>query len=153
MPARDRERDEYFMEAALREARESMLYGEVPVGAVIVRDDEIIASSGNFRERTKDATAHAEICAIRAANASLGGWRLVGCELFVTLEPCVMCAGAIINSRLPAVIYGASDLRFGALGSLCDIRSLGLNHRPEVVGGVLAKESRALLREFFGSRR
>ena len=150
---RDRVRDEYFMSLALEEAKRCMELDEVPVGAVVVRDDRVIAASGNGRESLKDATAHAELSAISAACRALSGWRLVGCELFVTLEPCPMCAGAIINSRLPAVIIGAADPKAGAMGSIADLCALPLNHKPEVVFGVLEEECAGLLRRFFREKR
>jgi tRNA(adenine34) deaminase len=126
----------------------------VPVGAVIVRDGEIAGAGHNERELRQDPTAHAELLAIREAARALGSWRLLECVLYVTLEPCAMCAGAIVLARLPRVIYGASDPKAGAAGSILDV--LGeprLNHRPEVGSGLLADESAALLRNFFGSRR
>ncbi|MGI6167771.1 MAG: tRNA adenosine(34) deaminase TadA [Eubacteriales bacterium] len=146
-------RDEEFMSAALELAHKAKEAGEVPVGAVVVYDNRIIASAYNRREGDRCATAHAELLAIEQACAYRGGWRLFGCELYVTLEPCVMCAGAAINARLDRVVYGATDLRFGALGSLTDVNSLGLNHKLKVTGGVLEEECRALLQEFFRERR
>ena len=146
-------RDEEFMRTALILARQAQEAGEVPVGAVVVFDGEIIASASNRRESDKCATAHAELLAIEKACAVRGGWRLFGCELYVTLEPCVMCAGAAINARLDRLVYGTPDLRFGALGSFVDINSLGLNHKLKVTGGVLEEECRALLQEFFRKRR
>ncbi len=150
---RDIERDKYFMALAIEEARKCAELDEVPVGAVIVRGNEVIAASGNGRETEKDATAHAETTAISAACRALGGWRLVGCELFVTLEPCPMCAGAIINSRVPAVIIGAHDPKAGALGSITDLSALPLNHKPEIVFGVMEDECAELLRSFFREKR
>lgn len=150
---RDIERDRYFMSLALEEAKKCALLDEVPVGAVVVRDNKVIAASGNGRETEKDATFHAECEAIRAASRSLGGWRLVGCELFVTLEPCIMCAGAIINARVPSVIIGAHDPKAGAFGSLCDINALAVNHHPELVFGVMEEECAAILRQFFKEKR
>lgn len=150
---RDIERDKYFMALAIEEAKKCAALDEVPVGAVIVRGNEVIAAAGNGRETEKDATAHAETSAISAACRALGGWRLVGCELFVTLEPCPMCAGAIINSRLPAVIIGARDPKAGAFGSVVDFSALPLNHEPETVFGVMEEECAELLRSFFREKR
>jgi tRNA(adenine34) deaminase len=146
--------DEHFMRLALREAERAPGHGDVPVGAVIVREGEVAASGHNERELRHDPTAHAELLAIREAARALGSWRLLDCVLYVTLEPCAMCAGAIVLSRLPRVIYGASDPKAGAAGSILDILAEPrLNHRPEVAAGLLAEESSLLLREFFGSRR
>ncbi|MBQ2729413.1 MAG: nucleoside deaminase [Clostridia bacterium] len=150
---RDIERDKYFMAAAIEEAKKCALLDEVPVGCVIVRDNKIIASKGNGRETMKDSTYHAETEAIREASRTLGGWRLVGCELFVTLEPCLMCAGAIINARVPTVIIGARDPKAGAFGSLTDLNSLPVNHHPELFFGVMEEECALLLREFFREKR
>lgn len=145
--------DEYFMREAIAEAELAAKAGEVPIGAVIVQNGEIIARAHNERETKKDATRHAEIIAIERACAVLNGWRLIGCDLYVTLEPCAMCAGAVVNSRIVRVVYGAPDLRFGAFGSLLDLNSYALNHKPEVIGGVLADECLAPIREFFKERR
>lgn len=141
------------MREAIRLARIAEENGEVPVGAIVVYKDEIIASAYNRRENDKCATHHAELLAIEEACRVRGGWRLFGCELFVTMEPCVMCAGAIVNARLDRVVFGAPDLRFGAVGSLFDINSFGLNHKFEAVGGVLEEECRELLQNFFRRRR
>ena len=142
------------MRRALDEARRAGEAGDVPVGAIIVRDGEILALAGNRTIRDGDATAHAEVLAIRAAGHALGGWRLDGCTLYVTLEPCAMCAGAMVLARPEAVVFGAWDEKAGMAGSVGDIlRHPRLNHRPEVRGGVLAEESAALLREFFRTRR
>ena len=146
-------RDEYFMHLAMTEARAAADRGEIPVGAVIVRDGRVIASAGNGRERDKSATSHAELTAIGKACETLGGWRLVGCELFVTLEPCPMCMGAIINARVPRVVFGAGDPKGGACGGLFDMNSFGLNHHPEIVTGVLGDECAEMLRSFFRERR
>lgn len=146
-------RDEYYMMLAMHEGRNAAARGEVPVGAVIVRGGEVIARSGNMRERARSAVAHAELLAIDEACEALGGWRLVGCELFVTLEPCPMCAGAIVNARLPRVVYGASDPKAGAMGGLFDLDAVPLNHHPDIVGGVLADECSLMLRDFFRMRR
>ena len=145
---------EHFMRIALAEARMAAESGEVPVGAVIERGGEVIAAAGNEREERKDPTAHAEMIAIRLAAKKLGGWRLSGCTIYVTIEPCPMCAGAIYQARLERLVFGAPDDKAGAAGTLMNIVQDGrLNHQVEVTGGVLASESAALLREFFGSRR
>jgi len=146
--------DEHFMRLAIREAERASEHADVPVGAVIVRDGEVIASGHNERELRQDPSAHAELLAIREASRALGSWRLLECVLYVTLEPCAMCAGAIVLARLPRVVYGATDPKAGACGSVLDV--LGeprLNHRPEVSGGLLAPECGALLSDFFSSRR
>ena len=124
--------DAEFMQIAIDEAHKAELIDEVPIGAVIVKDGKVIAKAHNTREGSKCATAHAEILAINEACRVLGGWRLPGTTLYVTLEPCCMCAGAIVNARIENVVYGAPDIRFGALGSLFDVSLLPLNHRPEV---------------------
>jgi tRNA(adenine34) deaminase len=147
------ETDEHFMRAALELALQAREIDEVPVGAVAVRDGEIIATAYNTRESSKCATHHAEILAIERACAALGGWRLPGVTLYVTMEPCAMCAGAIINARIPRVVYGAPDLRFGAFGSLINLAEVPLNHTPEVVGGVLGEECVALLKDYFKGKR
>ena len=147
-------RDEYFMRLALREAERAIEHDDVPVGCVVVGAGEVLASAHNERELRGDPTAHAEILALREASVRLGGWRLDGVVLYVTLEPCAMCAGAIVLGRVPRVVYGTPDPKAGAAGSVLDV--LGdrrLNHRPELAGGLLAMESGDLLREFFGSRR
>jgi len=146
--------DEHFMRLAIREAERALAHEDVPVGAVIVHDGEVAGIGHNERELRQDPTAHAELLAIRDAARALGSWRLLECVLYVTLEPCAMCAGAIVRARLPRVIYAASDPKAGAAGSVLDI--LGeprLNHRPEVAAGLLADVSAELLRGFFGSRR
>ena len=146
--------DERWMAVALDEARLATGAGEVPVGAVIVRDDVVIARAGNRTIRDGDATAHAETLAIRAANGVVGGWRLDGCTLYVTLEPCAMCAGALVLARVDRVVFGAWDEKAGMAGSVGDVlRHPKLNHRPEVRGGVREAECGALLREFFATRR
>jgi tRNA(Arg) A34 adenosine deaminase TadA len=146
--------DERWMSAALEEARSAGRCGEVPVGAVIVRDGAVLAASGNRTVRDLDPTAHAEALVIRAAAASLESWRLAGCTLYVTLEPCAMCAGAIVLARLDRVVFGAWDERAGMGGSVADIlRHPRLNHRPEVLAGVRASESGELLSGFFRARR
>jgi len=141
--------DRHFMKEALALAWRAHEAGDVPVGCVIVRDGVIIASGYNRREADNNAAAHAEVNAIVRACAHVGSWRLDGCELYVTLEPCPMCAGAIINARVPRVIYGAPDPKAGAFGGLTDLNALGLNHKPEVTGGVLADECLDVLRGFF----
>lgn len=146
-------RDEYYMSLALEEAKKAAAAGEVPVGAVIVRGDEVIAKAFNLRECRKNALCHAETLAIDRACDALGGWRLPGCELYVTLECCPMCAGACVNSRIERVVYGAKDPKAGALGSVADITSLPLNHRFEVKSGVLENECSALLSDFFARLR
>ncbi|MBP3401742.1 MAG: tRNA adenosine(34) deaminase TadA [Clostridia bacterium] len=145
--------DEEFMRAAIEEANAAERIDEVPVGAVAVRDGRIIARAYNTRETSKCATHHAEILAIERACAALGGWRLPGVTLYVTMEPCAMCAGAIINSRIERVVYGAKDFRFGAFGSALDLNEAGLNHKPEVVGGVLGEESADILSSYFKRKR
>jgi len=142
------------MRLALTEAESAGEHGDVPIGAVIARQGETLAAAGNERELRKDPTAHAEVLALRAAAAKLGGWRLPNCTLYVTLEPCAMCAGAVVLARIPRLVYGTADPKAGAAGSVLDI--LGdprLNHRPEVAQGVLAGEAAELLRAFFASRR
>ena len=145
--------EERFMKAALSQAKLAAKKGEVPVGAVIVRDGEIIARAYNTRETDKNALCPAEIKAIRKACKKLGGWRLTRCELYVTLEPCPMCAGAIVNSRIVSVYYGASDKKAGAFGTLFDMNTMGLNHKPEIIGGVMEKECAGLLSDFFSELR
>lgn len=145
--------DEEYMRLALEKAGEAGAAGDVPVGCVIVRDGEVIAAAGNARERERVATAHAECRAIEEACRALGGWHLTRCTLYVTLEPCPMCAGAIANSRIDRVVFGASDPKSGAYGSLFDLNSFPVNHRPETEGGVLAAECAASLSDFFAARR
>jgi tRNA(adenine34) deaminase len=145
--------DEKFMKRAMELASEAEALDEVPVGAVAVRNGEIISEGYNTRETTKIATHHAEIIAIEGACRALGGWRLPGVTLYVTMEPCAMCAGAIINARIPRVVYGAPDLRFGAFGSLIDLSKEPLNHKPEVVGGVLGDECVKMLSDYFVKKR
>ena len=149
----DRNIDEIFMEEAIKLALEAAERDEVPVGAICVRDGKIISMASNTREESKCATHHAEILAIEAACRALGGWRLPGVTLYVTMEPCVMCGGAIINSRIERVVYGAKDHRFGAFGSALDINEAGLNHRPEVVGGVLGDRCAEILSSYFKNKR
>ena len=143
-----------WMARALDEARRARDHGDVPVGAVVVRDGEVIAAAHNRRELEQDPTAHAELIAVRSAAAVLGSWRLEGCSLYVTLEPCTMCAGAVVLSRLPELVYGAADPKAGAAGSLFDlVQEPRLNHRVEVVAGVMAAECSELLKAFFQSAR
>ncbi len=143
-----------LMGLAIERARAAEEHGDVPIGAVVARGDEPLAAAGNERELRRDPTAHAEILAIRAAAEVLGGWRLPDTTLYVTLEPCAMCAGAIVLARIPAVVYGAPDPKAGAAGSVLDILAEPtLNHRPQVTGGVMEEECAALLREFFAGRR
>lgn len=145
--------DERWMRLALAEAQLAAEAGEVPVGAVLVRGGELIARAHNLRETNRSATAHAELLAIEAGCAALGGWRLSGCTLYVTLEPCPMCAGTIINARLPRLVYAAKDPRAGAFGSLLNLNAYPLNHRVDITAGVCGDEALALLRRFFASRR
>ena len=142
-------RDELFMRLALEEAQKAITLGEVPVGAVIVRGEEVISAAHNLRETDKNALAHAEILAIHQACQKLGGWRLHECELYVTLEPCPMCSGAIINSRIKRVVYGAADDKAGCMGSVADFCAYPFNHKPQVVRGVLEAECQELLQQFF----
>ena len=147
-------RDDYFMRLALREAEHGLEHEDVPIGAVVVRNGEVLAMAHNERELRQDPTAHAEVIALREAARASGGWRVLDAVIYVTLEPCAMCAGAIVLARVPRVLYGASDPKAGACGSVLDV--LGetrLNHRPEVAGGLLAQECAELLSGFFASRR
>ncbi len=145
--------DEKWMRAALSEAQKAADEGETPVGAVLVAGGELIAAGHNAREAKHDVTSHAEMEAIRAAASKKGDWRLSDMTLYVTLEPCPMCAGAILAARIPRVVYGAKDATAGAMGSVLNLPRYPLGARPEVVAGVLADESRALLQSFFRSRR
>ena len=142
-----------FMDEALALAREAAAEGEVPVGCVIVRNGCIVGRGRNRRETGKTALGHAEIEAIHEANRNLGGWRLWECTLYVTLEPCPMCAGAIVNARIPRVVFGASDAKCGACGSVCDLFSMEFNHHPEVTRGVLEEQCAQVLTEFFDNLR
>ena len=142
-----------FMEAALALAREAMADGEVPVGCVIVRGGEIVGRGRNRRETEKTALGHAEVEAIADACKHLGGWRLWDCTMYVTLEPCPMCAGAILNARIPKVVCGARDAKSGACGSVCDLFSMDFNHHPAIEYGLLEEESTALLQQFFADLR
>ena len=145
--------DRYYMEQALSLAREAAAEGEVPVGCVIVRGDEIVGRGRNRREQDRTALAHAEIEAIGEACRNLGGWRLWECTLYVTLEPCAMCAGAIINARIPRVVYGASDSKFGACRSVCSLFDMAFNHHPQVESGILEEEVVLLMKDFFRNLR
>ena len=145
--------DLYFMDEALKLAAEAAAEGEVPVGCVIVRKGEIVGRGRNRREKDKTALAHAEIEAIGEACRNLGGWRLWECTLYVTLEPCAMCAGAILNARIPRVVYGASDSKFGAVGSVCSLFDMRFNHHPQVEKGIREAEAAALMTEFFQNLR
>ncbi len=142
-----------YMNMALELAREAAAEGEVPVGCVIVRDGEVVGRGRNRRETEKNALGHAEIEAINEACTKLGGWRLWECTLYVTLEPCAMCAGAILNARIPRVVFGASDKKYGAVGSVCSLFSMDFNHHPEVEQGIAQEECAALLKEFFQNLR
>ena len=147
-------RDEFFMRLALREAERAVAHGDVPVGAVLVAGGEVIGAGHNERELRQDPTAHAEVLALREGARHLGSWRLPDSVLYVTLEPCAMCAGAIVLGRVARVVYGTPDPKAGAAGSVIDV--LGerrFNHRPEVAGGLLREECAALLVDFFSSRR
>jgi tRNA(adenine34) deaminase len=149
-----RSADESFMRLAIAEAERALGHDDVPVGAVVVAGGEVVAAGRNERERLGDPTAHAEIGALRDAARALGSWRLLGATLYVTLEPCAMCAGAIVLARVPRVVFGTPDPKAGAAGSVLDVLAEPrLNHRPEVAGGVLAGECAALLRAFFAARR
>jgi tRNA(adenine34) deaminase len=145
------------MSLALEQARLALAHDDTPVGAIVVHDGAVIATAHNERELREDPTAHAETLALRAAAAHLGSWRVLDATLYVTLEPCAMCAGAIVLARVPRVVYGASDPKAGAAGSALDVLGVhdrgALNHRPEVIGGVLADECGELLRDFFRVRR
>jgi tRNA(adenine34) deaminase len=147
-------RDDYFMRLALREAELAPAHEDVPIGAVVVHDGELLAAAHNERELRQDPTAHAEVLALREAARVLGSWRVLDAVLYVTLEPCAMCAGAIVLARIARVVFGASDPKAGACGSVLDVLAEPrLNHRPQVAGGLLAAECGALLSAFFASRR
>jgi tRNA(adenine34) deaminase len=147
-------RDEYFMRLALREAERAMEHGDVPIGAVIAFDGEVIAAAGNERELRQSPLAHAETIAIEQAAAYMGSWRLLNTVLYVTLEPCPMCAGAIVQARIPHLVYGATDEKAGAAGTLYNVcQDERLNHCLQITHGVLADEAAQLLREFFQARR
>ena len=148
------EKNEKYMRQAIRQARLAERYGEVPVGAVVVKDGRIIARAGNKKERSGDATMHAEMRAVKKAQKAVGDWRLNDCEIYVTMEPCAMCAGALINARVGKLFFGASDTRFGCCGSLMNLADdPRFNHRCEVTGGVLEQECSSMLTEFFKNKR
>jgi tRNA(adenine34) deaminase len=147
-------RDEYFMRLALREAARALDHDDVPIGAVVVHEGEVIGSGHNEREVRADPTAHAELIALREAAHALGSWRVLDAVMYITLEPCAMCAGAIVLARIPRVVFGAADPKAGAAGSVLDVLDEPrLNHRPQVQSGLLAEESADLLRAFFSPRR
>ena len=141
--------DRKFMDLALVEAKKAMAHGDVPVGAIVVKDDKVIGVGRNCREKDNNAVAHAEIIAIQNAFKEIGNWRLDGCELYVTLEPCPMCSGAIINSRIKTVIFGAYDTKVGSLGSVANFVNLPYSFTPEVYGGICENECREILSKFF----
>ena len=145
--------DEQYMRMALEQANEAAAHGDVPVGAVVVRGDEVIACAHNRREVDRCATAHAELLAIEDACRALGTWRLSDCTLYVTLEPCPMCAGTIVNARVGRVVFGAKDAKAGAMGSVLNVNSYPLNHKPRIESGVLADEGADVLRVFFEGKR
>lgn len=145
--------DETYMQMALKEAAKAYAKGEAPVGCVIVRDGKVLARAHNLRESKKNPLYHAEILAISKTAGKLKGWRLLDCTLYVTLEPCPMCAGAVINARIPRVVFGAADPKAGCFGTLHDFASGGFNHAPEVRAGVLKEECASLLKEFFREKR
>lgn len=146
--------DIYYMREALKEARKASLIDEVPVGAVIVKNDKIIARAHNTREKTNDPTAHAEINAIRKACKKLNSWRLVGCTIYVTVEPCSMCAGTILWSRIDRLVYGAKDIKGGAIESSYNIfEQKGINHIPVIEGGILEEECGIIIKDYFKSKR
>ncbi|HUY59756.1 MAG TPA: tRNA adenosine(34) deaminase TadA [Solirubrobacteraceae bacterium] len=147
-------RDEYYMRLALREAEHALDHDDVPVGAVIVKDGEVIGAGHNERELRNDPTAHAEMLALRQASQAVGSWRVLDAVMYVTLEPCTMCAGAIVLARIPRIVYAAADPKAGAAGSVLNLLDVPqLNHRPQVAAGLLAQEAGELLRAFFASRR
>ncbi len=147
-------RDEYFMRLALREAARALEHDDVPVGAVIVREGEVIGAGHNERELRRDPTAHAEMIALREAAAAVDGWRVLDSVLYVTLEPCAMCAGAVVLARIPRLVFAAADPKAGAAGSVLNVLDVPqFNHRPTCQGGLLAEDAGALLRDFFASRR
>lgn len=147
------EADELYMREALKEAERAAKKDEVPVGAVVVREGKIIARAHNLREHKKDPSAHAEFITMTKAARRLRGWRLIGCTLYVTLEPCPMCAGLIINSRIPRVVFGAYDKKAGALGSVYDLNEGRLNHRCELSGGVMEEQCAQILKDYFKRKR
>ena len=139
----------YFMKSAIRRAKTAAKYGETPVGCVIVKDGKIVAAGRNKRENGRNALYHAELEAINKACKKLGGWRLHQCDLFVTLEPCPMCAGAIINARIKNVYYGAKDLKSGSFGSIINLADLSYNHKPQIYAGIMEEQCSAVLTDFF----
>ena len=146
--------DEYYMKKALKQAEKAALIDEVPVGAVIVKNDKIVASSYNTRESKNDALGHAEVNAIRKANKKLKAWRLDGCTIYVTVEPCIMCAGALIQARVDRIVYGTEDFKGGAFGSSINILDAkNINHHPEVVGGILKEECSKIIKDYFKNKR
>ncbi len=147
------EQDVMWMQEALHQARIAAELGEVPVGAVVVCDGKIVGRGHNLRERDKNVLHHAEILAIDEACKTLGGWRLHKCDLYVTMEPCLMCAGAILHARIKRTVYGASDEKFGAFGGVTDVNTLGFTNKTELCSGVCAEESKALLQDFFAALR
>ncbi len=147
------EQDLFYMKEALSEAERAAALGEVPVGAVIVCDGKIVGRGCNLRESGKNVLRHAELCAIEEACKTLGGWRLHRCDLYVTMEPCLMCAGAILHARIKRVIFGAPDEKFGAFGSVANVNELGFTTKTELLGGVCEAESKAMLQSFFAALR
>ena len=146
--------DEYYMEQALVQAKLAYEKDEVPIGCVIVKDDKVIAKSHNLRESTNDPCGHAEILAIRKASKKLNSWRLENCDIYITVEPCIMCMGAIIQSRIETVIYGTEDYKGGALGSSINVLDAkGINHHPNVISGVMKKECSEILTNYFKTKR
>lgn len=145
--------DVYFMKKALMQAEAARRKDEVPVGAVIVKDGRVVARGHNTRENAKNPCGHAEMAAIQACARKLGGWRLCGCTLYVTLEPCPMCTGAIINARIPRVVFGAYDPKAGCMGSKTDLMEIGFNHRAEIKGGVMEEECRRMISGYFAEKR
>jgi len=142
-----------FMELALQEAKKAFKKGEVPIGAVVVKDGKVIAKAYNTKETKKNTTYHAEINVINKASKKLRGWRLLDCTLYVTMEPCIMCAGAIYHARIPRVVFGCFDHKFGGFGSLVDVNQLKTNHKVKIKSGILAEKSAKLLKEFFQKKR
>ena len=154
MPSRFFPRDEYFMRLALREATRAAEHDDVPIGAIVVREGEVIGAGHNEREVRADPTAHAEMIALREAARALGSWRVLDSAMYVTLEPCAMCAGAIVLARVPRVVFGTPDPKAGAAGSVLNVlEEPRLNHRPQVQSGLLAEECADVLRAFFATRR
>lgn len=146
--------NKYFMNLALKEAKKAEAIDEVPIGCVIVKDNKVIARGHNLRETKQDPTGHAEIVAIKKASKKLNSWRLEGCDLYVTIEPCIMCSGAIIQSRIRKVVYGAPDLKGGALNSSINVlEAKNINHHPEVISGVMEEECSIIIKEYFKAKR